>query len=173
VDQALSRLVKSGKLLRVARGSYTATVSSRFGSRAPAPRNVVEALAALTGEAVVVHGAASANALGLTQQVPIREAYLTTGRTRKLQVGRSEVIVRQAPRWMFALGSRPGAGSGIDREAAPQPAGRGVAGPDGPTRQPAVVDGRGHRPGGAAWLRRSSGSAPTTAAKCWKSPGNA
>jgi hypothetical protein len=107
VDPALSRLVKSGKLLRVARGSYTATVSSRFGSRAPAPRNVVEALAALTGEAVVVHGAASANALGLTQQVPIREAYLTTGRTRKLQVGRSEVIVRQAPRWMFALGSRP------------------------------------------------------------------
>lgn len=112
VDQALSRLVKSGKLLRVARGSYTAPVSSRFGSRAPAPRNVVEALAARTGEAVAVHGAASANALGLTQQVPIREVYLTTGRTRKLHVGRSEVIVRQAPRWMFALGSRP-AGAAI------------------------------------------------------------
>jgi hypothetical protein len=78
-----------------------------LGSRAPAPRNVVEALAARTGEAVVVHGAASANALGLNQQVPIREVYLTTGRTRKLQVGRSEVIIRQAPRWMFARGSRP------------------------------------------------------------------
>lgn len=107
VDQALSRLVKAGKLLRVARGSYTAPVSSRFGSRAPAPRSVVEALAARTGEAVVAHGAASANALGLTRQVPIREVYLTTGRTRKLQVGRSEVIVRQAPRWMFTLGARP------------------------------------------------------------------
>ena len=59
MDQALSRLVKAGKLLRVARGSYTAPVSSRFGCRAPAPRSVVEALAARTGEAVVAHGAAS------------------------------------------------------------------------------------------------------------------
>lgn len=112
VDQAFSRLVKAGSLLRVARGSYTLPVSSRFGTRAPAPEKIVESLAATTGETVVPHGAAAANALGLTQQVPIREAYLTTGRTRKLKVGRSEVIVKQAPRWMFVLGSQP-AGAAI------------------------------------------------------------
>jgi len=107
VDQAFSRLAKAGKLLRVARGTYAAPVSSRFGSRAPAPEKVVEALAKQSGEIVVPHGASAANALGLTQQVPIREVYLTSGRTQKLKLGRSEVLVKHAPRWMLALGTRP------------------------------------------------------------------
>lgn len=107
VDQAFSRLAKAGKLLRVARGAYAAPISSRFGSRAPAPEKVVKALAEQSGEIVVPHGASAANALGLTQQVPIREVYLTSGRTRKLKLGRSEVLVKHAPRWMLALGTRP------------------------------------------------------------------
>lgn len=107
VDQAFSRLAKAGTLLRVARGAYAAPVSSRFGSRAPAPEKVVKALAEQSGEIVVPHGANADNALGLTQQVPIREVYLTSGRTRKLKLGRSEVLVKHAPRWMLALGTRP------------------------------------------------------------------
>jgi len=50
VDQALSRLAKEGKLLRIARGSCVTPVSSRFGTRAPAPEKVVYALAAQSGE---------------------------------------------------------------------------------------------------------------------------
>ncbi len=107
VDQALSRLTKEGKLLRVSRGTYVAPVSSRFGTRAPAPDKVVKALAAQSGEVVTPHGASAANALGLTQQVPIREVYLTSGRTRKLKLGRSEVMVKHVPRWMLALGTGP------------------------------------------------------------------
>jgi len=107
VDQAFSRLARAGTLLRVARGAYAVPVSSRFGSRAPAPEKVVNALAEQSGEVVVRHGASAANALGLTQQVPIREVYLTSGRTRKLKLGRSEVLVKHAPRWMLALGTRP------------------------------------------------------------------
>lgn len=105
VDQALSRLTREGKLLRVARGTYVTPVSSRFGTRAPAPEKVVHALAAQNGEVVTPHGANAANALGLTQQVPIREVYLTSGRTRKLKLGRAEITVKHAPRWMLALGS--------------------------------------------------------------------
>ena len=107
VDQAFSRLAKAGQLLRVARGAYAAPVSSRFGTRAPAPGKVVQALAEQNGEIVVPHGASAANALGLTQQVPIREVYLTSGRTRQLKLGRSQVLVKHAPRWMLALGARP------------------------------------------------------------------
>ncbi|MDZ4728839.1 MAG: DUF6088 family protein [Xanthomonadales bacterium] len=107
VDQAFSRLAKAGKLLRVARGAYVAPVSGRFGSRAPSPEKVVKALAEQSGEIFVPHGASAANILGLTQQVPIREVYLTSGRTRKLKLGRSEVLVKHAPRWMLALGTRP------------------------------------------------------------------
>lgn len=105
IDQALSRLTREGKLLRVARGTYVTPVSSRFGNRAPAPEKVVHALAEQRGEVVTPHGANAANALGLTQQVPIRDVYLTSGRTRKLKLGRAEVMVNHAPRWMLALGS--------------------------------------------------------------------
>lgn len=104
VDQAFSRLTKEGKLLRVGRGIYVTPVSSRFGTRAPAPEKVVQSLAVQSGEVVTPHGANAANALGLTQQVPIREVYLTSGRSRKLSLGRHEVTVKHAPRWMLALG---------------------------------------------------------------------
>lgn len=98
VDQAFSRLAREDKLLRVARGTYVAPVVSRFGSRAPAPEKVVRSLAKRSGEIVVPHGANSANALGLTQQVPIKEVYLTSGRTRKLKLGKGEILVKHAPR---------------------------------------------------------------------------
>ncbi|MDR1276026.1 MAG: type IV toxin-antitoxin system AbiEi family antitoxin domain-containing protein [Candidatus Accumulibacter sp.] len=107
VDQAFSRLAKVGMLLRVARGAYAAPIPSRFGSRAPAPGKVVKALAERSGEIVVPHGASAANVLGLTRQVPVREVYLTSGPTRKLKFGGSEVLVKHAPRWMLALGARP------------------------------------------------------------------
>ena len=105
VDQALSRLTREGRLLRVDRGAYVNPVVGRFGTRAPAPEKVVLALAEQSGELVTGHGANAANALGLTRQVPIREVYLTTGRSRMLKLGGSEVMVKHAPRWMFALGS--------------------------------------------------------------------
>ncbi len=107
VDQSFSRLVKAGKLLRVTRGIYVTPVYSRFGTRAPAPAKVVKAMAEQSGETVAPHGANAANALGLTQQVPIREVYLTSGRTRKLKLGRSEVLVKHVPQWMLALGLGP------------------------------------------------------------------
>lgn len=107
VDQAFSRLSKEGKLLRVARGTYVAPVCNRFGTRPPAPEKVVASLAAQRGDVVAPHGATAANALGLTQQVPVREVYVTSGRTRKLKLGRSEVLVKHVPRWMLALGTGP------------------------------------------------------------------
>jgi len=128
VDQAFSRLSKAGKLMRVARGTYVAPVSSRFGSRAPAPGKVVKAMAEQSGETIAPHGASAANALGLTQQVPTQEVYVTSGRTRKLKLGRSELLVKHAPRWMLALGNGP-AGAAVRALAwmGPTHAGRSLA----------------------------------------------
>jgi len=112
VDQSFCRLTKAGKLLRVARGDYVVPVTSRFGTRAPAPGKVVESLATRSGEIVVPHGASAANTLGLTRQVPIHEAYLTSGRSRKLKLGKGEVLMKHAPPWMLTFGTRP-AGSAI------------------------------------------------------------
>lgn len=82
--------------------------------RAPASVKVVKAMAEQSSETVAPQGANAANALGLTQQVPIREVYLTSGRTRKLK--RSEVLVKRAPQWMLALG--PGAAGAAVRALA-------------------------------------------------------
>ena len=76
VDQVLSRLVQRGALLRAGRGIYVLPVESRFGTRAPSAVKMVEGLANQRGETIVSHGAAAANALGLTTQVPMRAVYL-------------------------------------------------------------------------------------------------
>ncbi|WP_316979577.1 DUF6088 family protein [Shumkonia mesophila] len=106
VDQALSRLVKRGHLLRVGRGVYVRPVESRFGTRPPSTSQVIEAFAGLKGETIVPHGAAAANRLGLTSQVPIRAVYLTSGPSRRLTVGSQTVELRHAPRWQLALAGR-------------------------------------------------------------------
>lgn len=106
VDQALSRLAKEGRLLRVGRGTYTRPVSGRFGMRPPSTEAVLQAIEAGSGEMIVSHGAAEANALGLTTQVPTREVFLTSGTTRTLHLGNRVIELRHGHRWQLALGKR-------------------------------------------------------------------
>ncbi|MFN0061902.1 MAG: DUF6088 family protein [Myxococcaceae bacterium] len=112
IDQALSRLVKSGHLIRAGRGIYVRPIETRFGVRPPAVPTLVQGLATLKGETVVPHGASAANALGLTTQVPIRMVYLTSGRSRQLSLGKQSIELRHAPSWQLAL-SQSRAGQAI------------------------------------------------------------
>lgn len=107
LDQALSRLVRRGKLLRAGRGVYVAPVSSRFGNRAPAAQKVVEELSVRRGETIVPSGASAANALGLTTQVPTRTVYLTSGRSRKITLGKQIIHLQHAPAWQLTLAKEP------------------------------------------------------------------
>lgn len=107
VDQALSRLAERSQLMRAGRGIYFLPVTSRFGTRAPSVELAVEALAAQRGEVIVPSGAAAANTLGLTTQVPVRWVYLTSGRSRKMKVGKQMVELRHAPSWQLAMAQRP------------------------------------------------------------------
>lgn len=103
-SRALARLVRSGRLMRVARGMYVAVTASRFGPVPPPVGKVVQSLARITGHTIVRHGAAAANALGLTTQVPVRQIYLTDGRARTLNFGKQVIEIRRAPKWMVVLG---------------------------------------------------------------------
>ncbi|MFC7380499.1 DUF6088 family protein [Brevundimonas sp. GCM10030266] len=107
VDQALSRLVRRGRLMRAGRGVYMRPLESRFGSRAPSVETVVRAVSEQRGEVVASNGAAAANALGLTTQVPIRMVYLTNGRSRTFSVGKQMVEFQHAPAWQLLLADRP------------------------------------------------------------------
>ncbi|MDE0038714.1 MAG: DUF6088 family protein [Gammaproteobacteria bacterium] len=106
VDQALSRLARSEKLMRICQGVYMRPVETRFGLRAPRVDKVVAALSALWGETIVPCGGAAANRLGLTMQNPVRAVYLTSGPNRRLHFGSSIVELRHAPRWQLAAPHR-------------------------------------------------------------------
>lgn len=126
VDQALSRLARRGTLIRAGRGIYVRPVENRFGTRPPTVSKVVEAIAAQKGETVVSHGAAAANALGLTTQVPVREVYLTSGPSRRLKLGAQVIELRHASGWQLVLSGRP-AGDAVRALAWLGPEGAGEA----------------------------------------------
>jgi hypothetical protein len=106
-DQALSRLTRQGKLMRAGRGMYVRPIESRFGTRAPSPEKVITETAKLRGETVAPHGAAAANRLGLTRQVPMRTIYLTSGPSRRLNLGAQSIELEHAPRWQLTNAGRP------------------------------------------------------------------
>ena len=106
VDQALSRLAERGQLIRAGRGVYLRPIESRFGTRTPSVERTVEALAKQRGEVIVSTGAAAANTLGLTTQAPVRSMFLTSGRSRTMNLGKQLVELRHAPRWQLTLANR-------------------------------------------------------------------
>jgi hypothetical protein len=110
VDQALSRLVKSGELRRLARGLYDfPKIHPKLGPLSPAPDDVAQALARETGSHVQISGARAANALGLTTQVPAKSIYLTDGPSRRVVLGKRVVDLRHAsPKHLIAPGSAAG-----------------------------------------------------------------
>ena len=101
VDQALSRLARRGRLLRICQGIYVTPTRTRFGTRPPAVEKVIASLSALLGETIVPCGGAAANALALTSQVPVKPVYLTSGPNRRLKFGELVVDLRHAPRWQL------------------------------------------------------------------------
>jgi hypothetical protein len=110
VDQALSRLVKGGKLRRLVRGLYDfPKIHPKLGPLAPAPDDVAKALARETGSQVQIAGARAANALGLSTQVPAKSTYLTDGPSRRVVLGKRVVDLRHAsPKHLIAPGSPAG-----------------------------------------------------------------
>lgn len=109
LDQALSRLARRKQLMRAGHGLYVRPITTRFGIRAPSAEKVVESIANTRGETVARHGAAAANALGLTTQVPVRAIYLTSGPNRRLKLGGQVVELKHAPNWqMIKIGQPAG-----------------------------------------------------------------
>ena len=98
IDQALSRLERSGSLRRVGRGLYDLPRMSGILHR-PAPVDMDSALAALArrdGIRIMPDGIAAAYQLGLTNAVPAKASYVTDGATRNVKIGNRTVHLRHA-----------------------------------------------------------------------------
>ncbi len=92
--------------LSTGRGIYVLPVESRYGTRAPSAIEMIEGMTNQSGETILSHGAAAANALGLTTQVPMRAIFLTSGSSRYLKLGEQIVEFRHAPTWQLILPGR-------------------------------------------------------------------
>ncbi len=98
VDQALSRLVKAGRLRRIGRGLYDMPRISNILNR-PAPVDldaVVTVLARRDSTRIMPDGLVAANQLGLTNAVPAKVSYVTDGHSRTLKIDGRTVRFRHA-----------------------------------------------------------------------------
>ena len=108
MDQALSRLNRSGRLSRIKAGLYYFPTVSKTLNREvpPAALEVAAAIARKNGWTVQASGATAANALGLSTQVPAQVVLRTDGRSGTTDVGGIKIQLRHtAPR--FFLRSSP------------------------------------------------------------------
>lgn len=98
VDQALSRLAKSGDLRRVARGLYDMPrVNPLLGRPASASLDhVLEAIARRDAIKIISDDIVAAYNFGLTTAVPAQPSYLTDGRSRQLKIGNRVVRLQHA-----------------------------------------------------------------------------
>lgn len=109
IRAALTGLVAEGALISIGSDLYVRPVEGRFGKRPPALDLILASIEEREGHPIVCSGAAAANALGLSTQVPARPHYLTTGKKRRITLGRLEVTILRAEAWQVALGdTRPG-----------------------------------------------------------------
>lgn len=97
IDMALSRLAHTGAIRRVGRGLYDYPVQhERLGDLTPDPSKVAAAIAAQSGSKVVPSGAAAANRLGLSNQVPAKVSFATKGRSRMKSAAGRRVTLKHS-----------------------------------------------------------------------------
>jgi len=106
VDKALSRLAQGGTIRRLAQGLYDyPKTHPQLGLLAPSTDAIAAALAASAKLKLQPSGAYAANLLGLSEQVPMKVVFLTTGTPRRVRVGPREIILkRTTPRQMATAG---------------------------------------------------------------------
>ena len=102
ITSALTHHTDAGRIRLLARGLYDYPKHHpRFGRLAPSTDAVAQALAGRDVVRVQPSGAYAANLLGLSGQVPMKLVFLTDGPSRRVRLGRQEIILkRTTPRNM-------------------------------------------------------------------------
>lgn len=110
IDLSLHRLTDAGTIRRIARGLYYYPEKHPLlGEVAPSVQTVAKALAASEQVKLQPSGAYAANLLGLSEQVPAKVVFFTSGRARKVKLGKLIMELRPTtPRKVAAAGRTSG-----------------------------------------------------------------
>jgi hypothetical protein len=110
VASALKRHKQDGLIRQLARGLYDyPRMDAKLGALSASSDEIAKALAGRDALRLQPSGAYAANLLGLSTQVPMKIVYLTDGRSRTVQIGRRQIILKQtSPRNMAAAGKISG-----------------------------------------------------------------
>jgi len=102
VDNTLSRSCKSGLISRAGRGLYHVPRNHpALGPLGPSYDAMQDLVQRKAGGDVFPTGAHAANVLGLSDHVPMRSWHLTTGPSRRIRSGKSEIVLRHvSPRFV-------------------------------------------------------------------------
>jgi hypothetical protein len=106
IDLALLRHKRAGTIRQLARGIYDLpSRHARLGLLSPSVDALARAVAGRDASRLQPSGAYAANLLGLSDQVPMKVTFLTDGPSRKVRIGKQEIILkRTTPRNMATSG---------------------------------------------------------------------
>lgn len=110
VDKALSRLVRTGVLERVARGVYMRPKQIAFvGAVRPSAETIMRLITKANGETVEAHGCEAVRRFGLSTQMQVLPTYYTSGPSREIRVGKGRVrLLHVSPERLKHSGSKVG-----------------------------------------------------------------
>jgi hypothetical protein len=121
VSSALKRQTDTGRIRQLARGLYDyPRQHPQLGRLAPDTDAVARALGGRDAVRLQPSGAYAANLLGLSEQVPMKVVFLTDGPSRRVRIGRQEIVLRRTtPRNMATAGRVSGLVTEALRELGP------------------------------------------------------
>ena len=91
VERVLSRLVFDGVIKRVRRGIYYIPEISRWGEVPPSQSAIIQTLSRGLNTKFVPDGANALYQLGLTQQIPMKQVYLTDKQISTINIGKTAI----------------------------------------------------------------------------------
>jgi hypothetical protein len=95
IRKALSRLVEAGKVERMGQGIYAIPKFDKvFGKVMPSIEEIAEALAKKEHVIIKPSGQYALNKVGLSTQVPMKLVFLTTGNSKRIQIGKNAIIFK-------------------------------------------------------------------------------
>lgn len=107
VGLALMRHARAGTIRQLARGLYDYPIQHpRFGTIPPSADSIASALKGRDDFRLQASGAHAANVLGLSTQVPVRTVFLTDSRSRKVKLGKREIVLKNTSTRQMATAGR-------------------------------------------------------------------